>query len=110
MGPPESDACTPVAIVTVALPLPPAANVTVKGEKLHVALAGKPEHASETVDANPNFDVRLTVEVAEPPLVTVALAGVNAIAKDGVPTVTLNAVEVDPAKLASPPYLSLIHI
>ena len=77
IGPPESDACAPVAIVTVALPLPPAASITVAGEKLHIALTGKPEHASEMVDANPNFDVRLTVDVAVPPLVTVASSGIQ---------------------------------
>jgi hypothetical protein len=91
-----------IVVVAAAVPL----GVTVAGLKLHEALVGRPEQVKLTCWLNPPLGVTLMLLVAEMPAATVALAGLAANAKlpdDPPPTVTATAVDVDDAKVPSPP-------
>jgi len=90
-------------IVTVDVATAPL-GVTEPGLKAQEAKAGRPEQENVTAEANPLTGVMLTLDAAEPPLTAIALGGVSAMEKSGVPvTVSVTLCELDGALFASPP-------
>jgi hypothetical protein len=95
-----------VAIVIVVVEALAPLGVTVAGLKLHEAPVGRPEQVKLTCWLNPPLGVTPTVLVAELPAATFALIGAAASVKlpdDPPPTLTATAVDVDDAKVPSPP-------
>src|SRR6202035_760162 len=78
-----------VRSVVVMLPAededPFAARVTPVGDNAQVAPTGAPVHVSATVPVKPLVELRVAVNVALPPAVTVAVVGVAVRVKSGVP-------------------------
>jgi hypothetical protein len=73
------------------------------GLKAQVVKDGNPEQANEVNKLNPLTGVTVMVEVAEPPLVVVALVGESEMLKSGAAfTVTGTALDVEELLLASP--------
>jgi hypothetical protein len=58
-------------------------GVTELGEKLHVALEGRPEQAKETAAANPFWGVMVIASVAELPALIVSEGNASATVKPG---------------------------
>lgn len=58
-------------------------GVTELGEKLHVALEGRPEQAKETAAANPFWGVMVIASVAELPALMVSEGDASATVKPG---------------------------
>jgi hypothetical protein len=78
-------------------------GVTEAGLNVHDVNDGSPEHASVVAAENPFAGVMLTVDDAELPPATVALAGESDMEKLGEPvTVKITTLELDGALLASP--------
>ena len=88
-----------VSVEVAALPF----GVTVDGEKLHVLAAGNPEQVKLTVWLKPFCGVTVMVVVPDWPGLMVTDAGLKLTVKLGAPTACVSAVDVDPAKFASPP-------
>lgn len=83
-------------------------GVTEAGPNVQEANEGRPEHENVVAAANPLTGVMLTVDDAELPLATVALAGVSAMEKSGEPvTLSVTTFELDVALLASPAYVAV---
>jgi hypothetical protein len=59
---------------------------------------------NEIADAKPKTGVTVMVEVPLPPLATEMELGLSDRVNAGVPTITLTAADVEPAKVAFPPY------
>ena len=77
-------AAVPVATVSVVFAAAAPDGVTVAGEKLHVAPAGKPPHANVTGELKPFCGVTDTATVPLCPVATVTAAGETPTVKDGV--------------------------
>ena len=77
----EADA--PVATVSVVFAAVVPEGVTVAGEKLHAAPAGKPLHANVTAELKPFCGVTDTATAPLCPAVTVTAAGETPTLKDG---------------------------
>jgi hypothetical protein len=83
--------------------------VIVAGLNEQAEYAGSPLQENATAAANPPDELTEIMLVAELPPVTVPLPALNATLKSaGAVTITLIALEVDPAKLLSPPYTAVI--
>ena len=94
-----------VAIVTVVVAAPDP-GVTVAGAKVQVDLEGRPLQAKVTACENPPAGVTVTVAVPDWPAVTESVVGLAPMVNDGgtaACTVTVTALEVEAAKLVSPP-------
>jgi hypothetical protein len=83
-------------------------GVTVAGLKAQAAYFGSPEQVNEIADAKPKTGVAVMVVLPLPPLATETELGLTDRLKAGVPTATLTAADVEPAKVASPPYCAVI--
>ena len=94
--------CTLVAMVSIDVAAEPL-GVTAAGLKVQDANAGSPEQVREVDAAKALTGVMLTVDVAEVPLVMVALVGASEIVKSAAPvTVTATVFDVEEALLLSP--------
>lgn len=97
-----------VSVVVAALA---PVGVTVVGAKLQVVLDGNPEQAKLTACVKPPDGWMDRVVVVELPLATVALSGDRLRVKSGAATVTVmtTALDVEVAKLVSPPYCAVME-
>jgi hypothetical protein len=99
---------TSVAIVIVVVAAAPF-GVTLAGEKVQLAYAGRPLHAKEVDPENVPTGVTVTVTLAEDPAAIVALVEESESEKSGAgKIVTCTAAEVDPALPESPVYSAVM--
>lgn len=106
---PETEATfTSVAIVIIVVAAAPF-GVTLAGEKVQLAYAGRPLHANAVDAENVPTGVTLTVTLAEDPAAIVALAEESDSEKSGAgEIVSCTAAEVDPALPVSPEYTAVM--
>jgi hypothetical protein len=106
-----TDDCAAVVVMVKVVVTALAPGVTVAGAKVQVASEGRPLQAKVTGCAKPPAGVTETVVVPVAPAVMDRVAGLALIENEGgtaACTVTVTGVEVEAAKLLSPPYCAVM--